>query len=59
MFAGREVQLEHALLLHFAGQHADSLSELKAYKEQTCEITCDQMDVVLAKLTYLVSEDTW
>lgn len=54
----REAQLEHALLLHFAGQHDDALQELKLYKKGIKGDQSDQIDVVLARLAYLVYEKT-
>ena len=56
----REARLEHALLLYFAGQHNDALQELKLYKKGITESEHERLDVVLARLAYLVYEcNTW
>lgn len=49
------MQLEHALLLYFAGQYDVAVEELRHYKDGMGS-DCEQIDVLLNKLMYLVFE---
>ena len=52
------MQLEHALLLYFASQHADAVEELEQYKKGCVGTDGDQVNVLSCKIRYLVSEKT-
>lgn len=54
----REVQLEHALLLYFAGQHANAIEELEQYKAGCAGREGAEIDVLLSKLSYIKTEKT-
>lgn len=50
------MQLEYALLLYFAGQHDVAIEELKQYRDGM-GTACEQIDILLNKLVYLVFEN--
>ena len=56
MFVCRKEQLEHALLLYLAGQYDDALLEFELYKQDCEAIQREQVDVMIARLTFCLSE---
>lgn len=54
----REVQLEHALLLYFAGQHADALQVLEQYKKDCMGNVSEQLELLSSRLSYINFENT-
>lgn len=54
----REVQLEHALLLYFASQHAKAIKQLTRYKAGCVGSEGDEIDVLSSKLIYIHFEKT-
>lgn len=54
----REVQLEHALLLYFAGKHVDALQVLEQYKKDCMGDVGEQIELLSSRLSYINFENT-
>ncbi|DBA77701.1 TPA: hypothetical protein ACH3X2_008400 [Trebouxia sp. C0005] len=54
----REVQLEHALLLYFAGQWDEAYQELQLYKQDVGQLDGHALDSTLARICCLLYERT-
>jgi len=56
--ACREVQLEHALLLYFAGEWDEAYQELQLYKQHIGQLDGHTLDSTLARISCLLHERT-
>lgn len=56
--ACREVQLEHALLLYFAGEWDEAYQELQLYKQVVGQLDVHTLDSTLARISCLLHERT-
>ncbi|DBB00582.1 TPA: hypothetical protein ACH3X3_002277 [Trebouxia sp. C0006] len=54
----REVQLEHALLLYFAGEWDEAYQELQLYKQVVGQLDVHTLDSTLARISCLLHERT-